>query len=96
MAHKFTILLLTAVFLAAQAIVLTADHAAAQGINYNPSKSNTGNNPKAKDPDPPRHAIGMTSGHGSRDMAVKGSGVPQNSGTYAPSSGGRRAHDVIK
>jgi hypothetical protein len=42
MSRKFIVPLLTAAFLAASGLALTADRAAA-GVNYNTSKSNTGN-----------------------------------------------------
>jgi hypothetical protein len=38
MSRKFTIPLLTAAFLVTPGLVLTADHASAQSVNYNTSK----------------------------------------------------------
>jgi len=62
------------------ALVLTANCASAKSINYNASKSNTGNVTVHR-------GIGMTSGsHDSNppSMAVKNGGVPQNGTTKLP------------
>ena len=50
--------------------MLAAGHAVAQSINYNASKSNTGNLTAPKSTDQGKQKPGM---------AVKGSGVPKNS-----------------
>jgi len=60
-------LLLSAAFLAASGLALTADHAAA-AVNYNSSKSNSGNITGNK----------TGAGKGQPGMAIKSSGVPKN------------------
>ena len=60
------------------AFVLTANCASAKSINYNPSKSNTGN----------RTAPKTGAGNGQPGMAVKNGGVPQNSATVTGGGGG--------
>jgi hypothetical protein len=69
MTHKFTILFLTAAFLAGSGLALTAGHATAQGVNYNTSKSNAGNG---------YGTAPKTGSTGEPSMAVKHSGIPQN------------------
>jgi len=65
------------------ALVLTVNSASAQkrdSINYNASKSNTGNFMAPKP--------GNGNGFGQPSMAVKGSGVPQNGTTVTGGNGG--------
>ena len=61
----------------AAALVLTANCASAKSINYNASKSNTGN----------VTAHNPGNGNGQPGMAVKNGGIPQNTSTKTgPSS----------
>jgi hypothetical protein len=60
------------------ALVLIVNCASAKSINYNASKSNTGNVTV--------HNTGPGSGFGQPGMAVKNSGVPQNGTTAQPSN----------
>jgi hypothetical protein len=67
------------------ALVLSMNCASAKGINYNASKSNTGN----------RTAHNTGNGNGQPSMAVKNGGIPQNTGTFDAGHGtvtGRRQH----
>jgi hypothetical protein len=61
------------------AFVLTANCASAKSINYNPSKSNTGN----------RTAPKTGTGNGQPSMAVKNGGIPQNTSTKGAQSSHR-------
>ena len=62
---------------AVAALVLTANCASAKSINYNASKSNTGNDT----------AHNPGNGNGQPGMAVKNGGIPQNTSTKTgPSS----------
>jgi hypothetical protein len=58
-------------FAAVAALVLTANCASAKSINYNASKSNTGN----------VTAHNPGNGNGQPGMAVKNGGIPQNTAT---------------